>query len=352
MIKLLYRVVYCLCWLAGLLPQWFLYGVVAPLIRFVLHRVVGYRLRVVRENLASSFPEKSAGELRSIERKFYGALSEYFVDAVDIASITPRGLMRRVEWDAENRAELEKVIAGRNWITLMAHYGSWELMNSYGLYPGLAMVSVYRPLHSKVFDLYYYRIRNRLPGLHSVPMKEILRFYMSHRDGLTKGPKDGVRQGRRRVTGGDRQGDGRVMGGDRQGDGRVTASGGGEKFPFGIALVSDQNATLDAQSEWVPFLNHPTVFFHGGEKIGRKFSLPVFYMHVEKRGRGRWRMSFETVWDGISPVADGDITRAYVDILEREIRRVPELWLWSHRRWKKQPAGEALREYEAKYGGE
>lgn len=315
MSKLGYRVVYALCYVVGLLPLWFLYGVVARVICFVLRCVARYRLHVVRENLSSSFPEKTEKELRTIERKFYRILGEYFVDAVDMASITPCRLLRRVSWDADNRAELNKIANGRNWVNLMAHYGSWELLAAYGLYPRMAMTSIYRPLHSRVFDLYYHRIRNRLPGLGSVPMNDVLRFYIAHKDGLPK------------VS-------------EPVGSGSVVGEG-AELFPFGLALVSDQNAPLDAKSEWVRFLNHPTVFFHGGEKIARKFSLPVFYMHVERVGLGRWRQSFELVWDGVSPTADGDITRAYIALLERDIRRVPELWLWSHRRWKRKPPATA-----------
>ncbi len=306
--KLGYWAVYGACWLVGLLPHWILYYLVAEAIYFILYRIVRYRLRVVRENLANSFPEKNARELRRIERGFYHNLAEYFIDAVDLASITSKGMLRRAVWPQENRDEVNRLTNNQNWIALMAHYGSWELMSAFGLYPDApTMASAYRPLHSKVFDRYYYRIRNRLPKLNSVAMNEILRFYVAHRDGL-----DG--------------------------------------YPISLVLVSDQNAPIDAQSEWVKFLNHPTVFFHGGEKIARKFSIPVFYMHVRKTGRGRWEQTFELIWDGISPTADHEITRRYAQLLEEEIRRVPELWLWSHRRWKQRIKGEAAKQYNKKYG--
>jgi KDO2-lipid IV(A) lauroyltransferase len=123
-----------------------------------------------------------------------------------------------------------------------------------------------------------------------------------------------------------------------------------EGRPLSVALIADQSPRLDAQSRWVQFLNQPTVFFHGGEKIARKFSLPVYYMRVRKIARGRWEQTFELIWDGASPTSDYEITGTYARLLEEDIRRVPELWLWSHRRWKRRPKGEDARRYNETYG--
>jgi KDO2-lipid IV(A) lauroyltransferase len=293
--------------LVAALPHWFLYYPVADLIYFVLYRVARYRLAVVRDNLATSFPEKSTAELRSIERGFYRNLSEYFIDAIDLSGLDAKGRLRRCPWPDDNRAEVARQLKGRNWVALMAHFGSWELFSSFGLYrDASAMVSAHRPLKNRAFDLYYERMRNFSPRVLSVPSNDILRYLVAHRDGV-----DGS--------------------------------------PLSVVLVADQNPPLDAQSRWVPFLNHPTVFFHGGEKIARKFAIPVYYMKIRKRGRGLWEQSFEMIWDGVSPTADYEITGRYADLLEQDIRRTPELWLWSHRRWKRQPEGPAAREYSAKY---
>ncbi len=302
-------IVYGACWLVGLLPHWFLYHPVADLIYFLLYRVARYRLGGVRDNLSTSFPEKSAGELRAIERGFYRNLAEYFIDAIDIASITPEGRIKRCPWPDENRAEVVRRIAGRNWIALLAHYGSWEMFGTFGLYrDSSAMVSAYRPLKSRVFDMYYRKVRICPPRVNTVPSSEVLRFYMAHKGGI---------------------------------DGSSLC----------ITLIADQNPPLDAQSRWVPFLNHPTVFFHGGEKIARKFSLPVYYMRIRKTGRGRWEQTFEEIWDGVSPTSDYEITGEYARLLEEDIRREPSLWLWSHRRWKRKPEGDDACEYYEKYGG-
>ena len=57
-------------------------------------------------------------------------------------------------------------------------------------------------------------------------------------------------------------------------------------------------------------------------------------MKMERLQRGRYRMSFELLYDGAEEVAENEITERYVRALEQMIRERPELWMWSHRRWK------------------
>ncbi len=204
--RLGYWAMWGVCWTVGLLPWWILYYPFADFIYLVLYKLVRYRVAVVRENLANSFPEKSEAERREIERKFYHNLAEYFVDAVDISSITRRGRLKRCPWPDENRKKVVEQTAGRNWIALLAHYGSWELMSNFGYYrDSAAMVSVYRPVKNRALDLYYIKARNRKPRLNTVPDNELLRFYMANKDGI-----DGS--------------------------------------PLSIALIADQNPHIDAES--------------------------------------------------------------------------------------------------------
>ncbi len=307
-VRLAAGAIWVACRMVGALPHGFLYGLVAAFISFVLHRVARYRLRVVRDNLSSSFPERPIGELRAIERDFYRNLAEYFIDAADMAGLGEKGHLRRCPWPDDNRAEVLGQTAGRSWIALAAHFGSWEWLGTFGLYgEGPVSVPAYRPLKNRAFDLYYKRARSLPPRILPVPSGEMLRFFATHRDGI-------------------------------------------DSSPLALVLIADQSPPLDAQSRWVQFLGHPTVFFHGGEKIARKFALPVYYVRMRKTGRGRWETTFQQIWDGVSPTSDYEITGAYARLLEDDIRREPALWLWSHRRWKRKPSGDAAREYAEKYG--
>ena len=54
----------------SLLPYSILY-VVSDFFYLLVYHVVGYRKKVVRKNLSSSFPEKDKQELKKIEKAFY-----------------------------------------------------------------------------------------------------------------------------------------------------------------------------------------------------------------------------------------------------------------------------------------
>ena len=111
------------CRLIGLLPEWLLYEGLGGLVHVVLYRVVRYRVKVVRENLAHSFPEKSKAERREIERKFYWQLAEVFVDTVYLSSISKKRICERMVY--VNNPEVEAAMRGKSWISAMSHFGSW-----------------------------------------------------------------------------------------------------------------------------------------------------------------------------------------------------------------------------------
>lgn len=274
----------------SVLPRWFKYYVVENLFYFLLYYGIRYRMSVVKTNLRNSFPEKSERELAGIRRRFYRTLAEIFVDTLDLAHLTPA--KGRAALKVKGLEEHLKRVEGRDWIAMTAHYGCWEYCSFWGLYaPTQIVVAVYHPLRSRVMEALYQRLRNGDYAT-TVSMKESLRFYLRNRD-------KGIR------------GKNLVMG-----------------------LIADQNPPRRPDSHWFRFLNQDTIFFDGGEKLALRCRLPVYFVKMDRLSRGRYEMSFEPIYDGEEEVAEHEITERYVRLLESEIRRRPELWIWSHRRWK------------------
>ena len=285
-----YRLLFGLCRVVGWLPYGFLYGFLVPAIYCLIYKIAGYRTKVVRENLRNAFPEKSAAERRDIERKFYKHLSELFVDTVDMASIGTKQAGRRFRY--LNAAEQDARTDGRSWICAMAHYGSWEYTINYPLFTRHRVGAVYHHLHNPVFDRFYRRLRSRFGA---IPLE---------RDDV---PREMIRIRRENLP------------------------------PMALALIADQSPAVYAIHHWFDFLNQPTAFFMGMEKLARKYGMPVCFLHVDKVKKGHYTASFEEIYDGKEEVEELEITRRYVGKLEEMIRRRPELWLWSHRRWKHTP---------------
>ncbi|WP_196017690.1 lysophospholipid acyltransferase family protein [Alistipes senegalensis] len=272
------------------MPYWFKYYVVENLIFVLLRYCLRYRMKVVKTNLRNSFPEKDERELAVIRRRFYRTLGEIFVDTINLAGLTPE--KGRSLLTVKGLEEQKERVGGRDWIAMTAHFGCWEYCSFWGLYdPTQIVVAVYHPLRSRIVEAFYQRLRNGDYAT-TVAMKESLRFYLRNRAG-------GI---------------------------------GGRNLVMG--LIADQNPPRRPDSRWFRFLNQDTIFFDGGEKLALRCQLPVYFVKMERLRRGRYEMSFELIYDGKEEVAEYEITQRYVRMLEAEIRRRPELWMWSHRRWK------------------
>lgn len=272
------------------MPYWFKYYVVENLIFVLLRYCLRYRMKVVKTNLRNSFPEKDERELTVIRRRFYRTLAEIFVDTINLAGLTPE--KGRSLLTVKGLEEQKERVGGRDWIAMTAHFGCWEYCSFWGLYdPTQIVVAVYHPLRSRIVEAFYQRLRNGDYAT-TVAMKESLRFYLRNRAG-------GI---------------------------------GGRNLVMG--LIADQNPPRRPDSRWFRFLNQDTIFFDGGEKLALRCQLPVYFVKMERLRRGRYEMSFELIYDGKEEVAEYEITQRYVRMLEAEIRRRPELWMWSHRRWK------------------
>ncbi|MBR2060554.1 MAG: lysophospholipid acyltransferase family protein [Tidjanibacter sp.] len=275
----------------GWLPNWFLYHCLAPFIYFVMYRLVGYRKGVVRENLRTTFTEKSAEELLHIERKFYRHLAEIVVDTIDLASMSRKELLRRMEVvDLEAHLEATR---DKDWVAAMGHYGSWEFFCVQALLDENATaLGVYHPLKNKGFDLFYRRLRSRMM-MEPVKMKGLIRRIMKAR-------KEGER--------------------------------------YVVGLIADQAPPKNHEVEhWYNFLDRPTAFYGGMEHISSKFGAQVYYVDIEKTKPGHYRCRFVQIYDGVEQVDSHEVIQRYADELSRTIRRAPEYWLWSHKRWKQQP---------------
>lgn len=283
---LTYYLLYPVAWCLGKLPYkvQFLFS---DLVRWVLYGVVRYRREVVRTNLRNSFPEKSEQERKQIERAFYKHLADVFIETLSLASVSEHQIRQRMKY--LNMDDLMRWTGGRSWISAMAHYGSWEYTTNFDLYKTHDnALAVYRPLTNKGADRFYHRIRSRF-GVIPIAMHDV----------------------------------GREMMRRKRENSHVT-----------LALIADQTPGWPEIQNWTLFLGQWTPFFMGMEKLALKFHMPVVFLDVHKVRRGYYEARFDLIYDGDEAVAEGEITRRYAERLEQMIRTRPELWMWSHRRWK------------------
>lgn len=289
-----------LLWFFSLLlshtPRFFKYYILKPFISVILI-ISRYRFRVIRKNLENSFPDKTPKEINRIIRRYYLFLGEVIVDTINLVGAGEKRKDYVVEWS--NSTEMNERLRGKDWIAMGAHYGCWEYMLLWSRkMQDSKLIGVYHPMESIVFEHFYRRVRNISENFIQVPMKQTILYFLRNR----------------------KNGHGTVMG-----------------------LIADQSPTLRPNSHWFWFLNQHTVFHDGGEAMALKFHLPVYFAHSRRLAPGRYEIRFEEIYDGKEDVAPHEITGRYVKKLESMILECPELWMWSHKRWKQTPQRQAIR---------
>ena len=92
--KIQYALIYSWVKVHALLPMWALY-ILSDILYVLVYKVVRYRVKVVRQNMKASFPDKSDTELRRLEREFYHHFADYVVETIKLAHISLEELQRR-----------------------------------------------------------------------------------------------------------------------------------------------------------------------------------------------------------------------------------------------------------------
>lgn len=276
----------------SILPFSILY-LISDFLYFILYRVLGYRKAVVLDNLQNSFPDKSEEEIQSIMQKFYRHLCDLLIESCKILTISRSEVRKRVHFP-DNAKFFEKYVdQHKSLIMVMGHVGNWELAGArFALEKHHKLYIIYHPIKNPHFEKLVAHMRTRLGnGLYT--MRGSLRGMLSNRDKLT-------------VT----------------------------------AFVSDQSPSPKG-AYWTRFLNQDTPVFVGVEKIAQKLGYPVVYANMRKVKRGYYTIEFQLINEHPKETQTGELTEAHTRVLEQEILLQPEIWLWSHKRWKhkhKKPA--------------
>lgn len=275
----------------SILPFWVLYLISDFFLYPVLYLLLGYRKKVVRQNLINSFPERSLEDVIKIEKGFYHHLCDLFLETFKSLTISKKELDKRFVYEI-NEEQLNSWYAdNKSFVMTLGHYGNYEwLAQTLGRKFKHIGTAPYHKLSNEYFDSLFYKLRIRF-GTIMYPTKET---YKKIAQGFGK--------------------------------------------PFNVALGNDQSAP-PLKSYWTTFLNQDTSFFFGTEMIAVKFDMPVVFVYITKVKRGFYKVSFELITDKPKEEEKNSILEKHANLLEKQIQKEPEFWLWSHRRWKhKKPA--------------
>ena len=280
----MYYVVYGLLWLLSRLPLRVLY-VISDGVYGLVYYVFGYRKKVVMQNLLTAFPEKSEAERLTIAKKFYRNFTDTMVETIKMFSASTKLIHRRSKANWEIAADV--LNTGRNVQLHIGHNFNWEWANAIASDKvHLPRLVIYMPLGNKIFDRIFYQLRSKFGTT-------MIRATHLHED---LSPF--------------------------------------RKKQHALGFIADQNPGNPRNAWWFNFFGRPTPFLRGPAKSAIINNAPVVfaYVHKEKRGYYVGEISIATMEP--KTLSEQELTRMFVRYLEDKIRQYPEMWLWSHRRWK------------------
>jgi len=271
--------------LVGILP-WSAVYMLSTLLYHVLFHLLGYRRKVVQDNLSRSFPDKSTAELDRITKAFYKHLADIFIESLRGFSMTEAELKERFQF-LNNEIMDEHMVNHQSIFAYSAHFGNWEWgVLIWARFTAHVPVGVYKRIHNKYIEAYTKRRRSRF-GIVLLETKDAREAMNNLVD-----------------------------------DGRC------------YIYMSDQSPSSSKHAVWLDFLGQDTAFISGVDQFNQVLRWPVFYVDIRRIKRGYYQVFCSQLAELNESLELGELVGRFAKKVESVIREKPEEWLWSHKRWK------------------
>lgn len=292
--RLEFALVWLLVKLLGILPR-FAARAIGASIGWFAFLALGRLRQVGLTNLALAFPAMPAADRTRILRTMYRNLGWQLAEFCQMPHYSLAQANRFVRYQGLEHY-LEALQRGQGVLVLTGHLGAWELSSFYHSLAGYPMSMVIRRLDNPLVD----RFVNHIRCLHG---NRVL-----HKNDFARGLIAAMRHGET------------------------------------VGVLMDTNMT-PPQGVFVDFFGHLACTASGVARVALRTGAAVVpgFMVWEPR-ENRYVLHFLPALQLVSTGDDErdalDNTQRFTTALENVIRRYPEQWLWVHRRWKTQPAGE------------
>jgi len=259
---------------------------------FYLFYLLDVRTRLIAwHNLQRAFPEKTIEEITKLSRAVYRHFAIVAAEFFDIPYLTKDNVH---QWgDVEGLEHYHEAIAkGKGILSIVAHFGNWELLPMGIPIYAKPIYIVYRPLDNRIVD----------------NMVEYVRTLR----GNVLIPKGGSGK--------------RIM----------------ELLKRNeiIGILSDQNVSVQ-EGVFVEFFGRPACTSVGLAVMAMRSGAPVLAIFPARQKSGRYKVILKPPMEAVVTGDDEkDLvvnTQRFTKVIEDIIREYPEQWFWFHQRWKTKP---------------
>lgn len=284
--RIIFYTVYPILWVFSRFPFFILHRI-SDFFFLLIYYVIGYRKKVVLNNLKIAFPHKSSKELTSIRRKFYRHFVDIFIEMIKTFSISKKEIEKRYKYvNKEIFREIEAL--DKSVIMIGSHYANWEWIVNIASYTDLHCVGAYTRLTNPFFDKLIKTNRSRF-GSEFVQTSKTIKKLLDYK-----------KEDRKCIYG----------------------------------LLSDQSPHISKTHHWGNFLNAKVPIHTGAEMLAKKHDFAVVYMSVKKVKRSYYEISYEIMTDNAKSYNNYEITDHFLRKAEKQIYETPEYYFWTHKRFK------------------
>ncbi|HYH45816.1 MAG TPA: lysophospholipid acyltransferase family protein [Thermoanaerobaculia bacterium] len=248
--------------------------------------LAGRDRRRTLDHLALALPELPEPARLALGRACFRHLGTTLAECLHLLRRGRPAVLAHVSVEGWEEVESARA-AGRPVLILTGHCGNWELLAAAINLRGLGMAVVARPLDD--------------PGLQAMLADLRARFGTPT---IARGSEGAARQ---------------LL---------ATLRTGGA-----LGMLIDQDTKVEGV--WVPFLGRPAFTPVGAAKIALRQGAAVIPAFIERLSDGSHRAAFHPALE--LPDDPETATEVMSRAIEEQVRRVPEQWVWLHRRWRRQP---------------
>ncbi len=283
---LIYSISFPFLWIISKLPfrlfYWF-----SDCIYILVYYIIGYRKKIVRNNILIALPHVSEEKRLVIEKKFYHHMCDMFLEMIKTMSISSEEMKERFKiTNIELLKEYEQ--KNKSIILLAAHYASWEWLLSINESTSFKCYGVYKKVNNKYFDAKVRAIRSKFKSILVTTDNTIALINDNEKNGIMS--------------------------------------------LYGLA--SDQSPQVHKTFHWEQFMGITVPVHTGAEMLAKRYDLEVVFAKVKKVKRGYYEATFVPIANNPKSIPDYEITDAYLKEVEQKILEAPEFYFWTHKRWK------------------
>ena len=251
---------------------------------------IPFRRKMVRQNLARAFPEKTKKEINKITRGVYRNLAQTALEQLSLAGMSRENLLKIVSLEGEEHIR-EATLQKKGVLFVGGHLGNWE-------YAAMAISAAGYPLSAVTADI------------NNIFLDKLIKSNRT-KFGAVLLPKKGSRT--------------KILN---------TLKDNGN-----LLLAMDQDARK--RGLFVDFFGRPASTPKGPAKLALAYGVSLLFFRPLRNHDGTITVVIEKIeTDHLTGTEEEKLlalTQFCTHKIEECIRSTPDQWLWLHRRWKTRP---------------